>query len=130
MYIIIISARDIDDLSIGFDRDRKRRQRELTNNKKIKGKYHVTFILKDNLGFAEHQEKTTYDLGYNYILRRNSDNAVLNKGNTINNAKTKINSIHWYVPHHTTSLEHQNILMDQIIRKWLRSFNIRSDLFS
>ena len=55
MYIIIFNARDIDDLSIGFDRDRKRRQRELTNNKKVKGKYHVTFMLKDKFGFADHQ---------------------------------------------------------------------------
>ena len=37
MYKLIISARNSDDLSIGFDRDRGRRQRELTNNNGIKG---------------------------------------------------------------------------------------------
>ena len=41
LYKLITSARGSDDLSIGFDRDRGRRQRELTNNKNIKGKYHV-----------------------------------------------------------------------------------------
>ena len=55
MYKLVTSARNADDLSIGFDRDRERRKRELTNNKNIKGKYHVTIMLKDILGFAEHQ---------------------------------------------------------------------------
>ena len=33
MYKLLTSSRGSDDLSIGFDRDRNRRQRELTNNK-------------------------------------------------------------------------------------------------
>ena len=41
MYKLITSARDTDDLSIGFDRYRGRRQRELTKNKLKK----VNFIL-------------------------------------------------------------------------------------
>ena len=87
MYKLITSARSTDDLFIGFDRDRGRRQRELTNNKNIKGKYHVTNMLKDIFGFAQHQEKRTYGLGYKLTLTRNSDNAVLNKANATNNAK-------------------------------------------
>ena len=31
---------------------------------KTNGKYHLRVILKDVLGFAEHQGKTTYGLGY------------------------------------------------------------------
>ena len=42
MYKLLISARDTDDLSIGFDRYRGRRQRELTNNKLKK----INFILE------------------------------------------------------------------------------------
>ena len=38
---LITSARSSDDLIVGFDRDRGRRQRELTNNTNIKEKYHV-----------------------------------------------------------------------------------------
>ena len=104
LYKLINSARNTDDLSIGFNRDRERRKRELTNNKIIKGKYHVTIMLKDKFSFAEHQEKGTYGLGYKVTITRNSDNAVLNKGNAVNNAKIKINSIGWYVPHYTPSL--------------------------
>ena len=37
MYKLITSARRSHDLSIGFDRDCKRRQRELTNNKNLRG---------------------------------------------------------------------------------------------
>ena len=87
MYKLITSAKGRDDLSICFDRDRTRRQRELTNNKNIKGKYHVRIYLKDIFGFAEHQEKATYGLGYKLALTRNSDNVVLNKANAVNEAK-------------------------------------------
>ena len=56
MYKLITSARTFDDLSIAFDRDRGRRLRELTRNRNIKGKCHVTIVLKDIFGFAENQE--------------------------------------------------------------------------
>ena len=99
MYKLLTSSKGSDDLSICFDRDRNRRQRELTHNKSQKGKYHVRIYLKDVFGFAEYQEKATSGLGYKLTMTRNSDNAVLNKGNAINNAKTKINAVEWYVPH-------------------------------
>ena len=57
LYKLVISARCGDDLSIGFDRDRGSRQRELTNNKNIKGKYHATIYLKDIFGFAQQQTR-------------------------------------------------------------------------
>ena len=57
MYKLRTSAKNTGDLSIGFDRDRGRRQRELTNNENIKGKYHVTIMLEVIFGFVEHQKK-------------------------------------------------------------------------
>ena len=90
MYKLITSARNSDYLSIGCDRSPDRRQQELTNSKNIKGKYQVTIMLKDIFGFAEHQEKGKYGFGYKLTLTRNNDNAVLNKGNAINNAKLKL----------------------------------------
>ena len=60
---LLTSSRGSDDLSIGFDRHRNRRKQELTNNKNIKGKYHIRIHLKDIFEFAEHQEKATYGLG-------------------------------------------------------------------
>ena len=95
----------------------ERRQREITNNENTKSKYHVTIMLKDIFGFAECQENVTHGLGYKLTLTRNSDNAVLNKGNAINIAKIKINSIDWYVPHFTPSLAQEKILMSQIVNK-------------
>ena len=90
MYKLITSSRDSDDLSIGFDRDRGRRQRELTNNKNIKGKYHLRIMLKDIFGFAEYEEKGTYGLGYKLTFTRNIDNAVLNKANATMLVKLKL----------------------------------------
>ena len=76
MYKLLTSSRDSDDLSFGFDRDRNRRKRGLTNNKNIKGKYHMRIYLEDIFGYVEHQEKATHGLGYKLTLTRNSDNAV------------------------------------------------------
>ena len=59
MYKLITCSRNSDDLSIGFDRSRARRQDEMTDNKKVKGNYHVRIMLKDFFGFAECQEKAT-----------------------------------------------------------------------
>ena len=44
MYKLKSSAKDFDDLSIGFDSSRDRRKQELTNNKNIKGKDHVRIM--------------------------------------------------------------------------------------
>ena len=117
MYKLLTSSRGSDDLSIGFDRDRNRRQRELTNNKTQKGKFHVRIYLKDVFGFADYQGKATYGLGYKLTLTGKSDNAVLNKGNAINKGKIKINAIEWYVPHYTPSMQQQNILSKPILNK-------------
>ena len=91
LYKLLTSSKGSDDLSIGFDRDRNRRQRELTNNKTQKGKYHLRIYLKDV--FAEYQEKGTYGMGYKLTLTRNTKNAVLNKDKAINLGRIKTNAI-------------------------------------
>ena len=117
MYKLLTSSRGSDDSSIGFDRDRNRGRRELTINKNMKGKYHIRIYLKDIFGFAEHQEKIAYGLGYKLTLTRASGNAVLKKTNATAIGKVKINSIKWYVPHYTASVKEQNLLMKQTIDK-------------
>ena len=96
MYKLLTSSKDSDDLSIGFNRSRDKRKRELTNDKNIKGKYHIRIYLKDIFGFTEHLEKGTYGLGYKLTLTRNTDNAVLNKDNAVANGRVKINSLDWF----------------------------------
>ena len=81
MYKFLTLSKDSDYLSIGFDRNRDRRKQELTNNKRIKSKYHLRIYLGDLFGFAEHQEMGTYGLVDRLILARKTDNAVLNKDN-------------------------------------------------
>ena len=114
MYKLLTSSKDSDDLSIGFDRNRGRRKNELTKNKTIKGKYLIKIYLKDFFGFAEHQEKGLYGLGYKLTLTRNTDNTVLNKDNVVVNCRVKINSLDWYVPHYSPNLEEYTKLMTQI----------------
>ena len=46
MYKLITSAKDTDDFSIGFYRNRIRRQEGVTDNKNITGKYHVRIMVK------------------------------------------------------------------------------------
>ena len=117
MYEIISSIRDSNDLSIGFDRDRDRRKRELLNNKTQKGKFHLRIYLKDIFGFAEYQQTGTFGLSYRLKLTRNTDNAVLNKDNATNNAKIVINGIEWYVPPYIPSLEEYIKLQIQLKQK-------------
>ena len=61
MYKLLSSSKGSDDLSIGFDRDRTRRRNELTNNKNIKGKYHVRIYLKDVFGLLNIKKKLHMD---------------------------------------------------------------------
>ena len=89
MYKLIKSSRGSDYLSIGFDRSRDRRQRELTKKKFQKGKFLLTIYLKDVFGFAEHQKAGIFGFGYSLTLTKDTDNAVLNKDNAINNTKFK-----------------------------------------
>ena len=117
MYKLITSSKDSKDLSIGFDYSRNRRRDELALNKNIKGKYHVKIMLKDVFGYAEHQEKATYGLGYKLTLTRNKDDAVIDKANGIADARIKIDHIHWYVPHYTPSIQQQSNLSKQILSK-------------
>ena len=117
MYKLLSSSKGSDDLSIGFDRSRDRRKQELTNKKNIKSKYHLRIYLRDNFGFAGYQEKGTYGLGYKLTLTRNTDNAVLNKDNAANNARIKINTLEWYIPHYTPSLDEYTKLQTQIKNK-------------
>ena len=46
LYKLLSSSRDSDDLSIGFDRSRDKRKRELLNNKTQKGKFHLRIYHK------------------------------------------------------------------------------------
>ena len=113
MYKLITSARDTDGLNIGFDRDSYRRKPELINIETIKGKYHVRNMLKDVFGFAEHEKRATYGLGYKLNLTRNSYNSVVKKANATNNARIKINRFEWYLPHYTPSMEQQKTISKQ-----------------
>ena len=117
MYKLITSSKNSDDLSIGFDRSSARRRAEMTNNKTVKGKYHLRIMPKDVFGFAEHQEKATYGLGYKLTLTRKKDEAVIEKANGIADARIKIHHIHWYVPHYTPSMSQQAIMSKQTLSK-------------
>ena len=117
MYKLITSSKTSDDLSIGFDRSRGRRQDEMTDNKTVKGKYHVRNMFKDIFGFAEHQEKATFGLGYKLTLTRKKDTAVIDKIAGIAEARNKIDHIHWYAPHYIPSPSQQAIMSKQFLSR-------------
>ena len=117
MYKLITSSKGSDDLSIGFDRSSGRRRDDMTNNENVKGKFHLRYMLRDVFGFAEHQEKATYGLGYKVTLTRNKDEAVIEKVAGIADGRIKIDHIHWYVAHYTPSIQQQSILSKQILSK-------------
>ena len=93
MYKLITSDKNTVDLSVGSDRDRGRRQRELTNNKDQKGKYHVRIMLRDLFAFAKHLEKAICSFRCKLTLTKNSDNSFLNNANSTKNFKIKSNGV-------------------------------------
>ena len=58
MYKLITSSKNSDDLSIGFDHSRARRQDEMTNKKRVKCRYRVGNMLKDIFGFCRTSRKS------------------------------------------------------------------------
>ena len=62
-------------------------------------------MLKDLFGFADYHVKSTYGLGYSLTLKRNKDEAVIDKAGGIADARIKNNHILWYVPHYTPSFQ-------------------------
>ena len=91
LHILIASSKNSGDLSIGFHGSRNIRKDELAQNKKVKGKYHVRILLNHVFGFAQCQEKATHRLGYKLTLKRNKDDAVIDKGG--GNADARLNLI-------------------------------------
>ena len=117
MYKLIVCAKDTNDLSIGFGHSRNRRRDELTANKNVKSKNHLRNMLKDVLGFAEHEEKATYGFGYKLTLTRKKEDAVIDKAADTADARIKIDHIHWYVAHYTPSIQQQSIISNQNLSK-------------
>ena len=74
-------------------------------------------MLKSVFGFAEHQEKCTYGLGFKVILTKNSDSSVLKKANATNIAKIKIIGIDWYVTQYIPSMEQLKVISEQFLSK-------------
>ena len=94
MYELVTSAKDTDDLSLGFDQIYNRRQQKSTNNQNIEGKYHLRIMIKHLFSFAKHQEKAMKDLGYTLTLTRKEDDAVLSKTEAIADARILTYNIH------------------------------------
>ena len=117
MYKLIASSKNSDDLSIGFHRSRNIRKDKLAQNKNVKGKYHARILLKDVFGFVECQENATYGLGYKLTLKRNKDEAVLDKVGGVADARIIIDHIHWNVPHYTPFIQQQSTISEQISSK-------------
>ena len=74
-------------------------------------------MLKDVFGFAEHQEKATFGIGYKLTLTRNKVECVIVKGAGIADARIKIDHIHWYKLHYIPSPSQQAIMSEQILNK-------------
>ena len=129
LYKLITSGKGSDDLSIGFDRGRGRRKDELTNNKNIKGNYHLRIMVEDVLGFAECQEKATHGLGYKLILTRNKDDAVGDKAVGFADARFKIDLIHSYVHITLHPFNNKVFCLNNFEVRHLHSSDMLNDLF-
>ena len=124
MYKLISSSRDSDDLSIVFHQNNGARGKELTNNKTIKGNYHVRIYIKDVFGFVEHHDNCPYGSGYQSTKQRKSDNQVkshpeqgTDAANVALAGRFIIDDISSYVPHYTPSISNQLLMLEHIVSK-------------
>ena len=116
MYKLLTSNQQTSQLMYGFEESQATRRQELTNNKTEKGTFFVRIKLTDIFGFAD-QEKITFGLGYSLTLIRNNNNDPIIRDNGVDAAKINIKDISWYIPHYVSSLENQQLVMDQILDK-------------
>ena len=116
MYKLLTSTSQTSQLLYGFEESTTIRRQELTNNKNEKGTFFVRIKLKDLFGFAD-QEKITYGLGYTLTLKRNTNNDAILRSVGVDAAKVVIKDIGWYIPHYVPSIENQQLVMDQILKK-------------
>ena len=100
----------------GFEESTTIRSQELTNNKTEKGTFFVRIKLKNLFEFAD-QEKINYGLGYTLTLKRNSSNDVVFRTNGVDAAKVVVKDISWYIPHYVSSLENQQLVLNQTLNK-------------
>ena len=90
MYKEVTSISVGDDLYIGFDCDRRRRQRKLPNKKVIMGKYHNKMMLRGFFGLAEHQQEATRGLRYKLTITGYGNKGALKRATTTTNGKILI----------------------------------------
>ena len=74
-------------------------------------------MLKDIVGFSEHQEKATYGSGYNLTVTRIENDAALHKVVAMDDDRIKKGHIHWYVPPYTPSIHQQGELSKQFLNR-------------
>ena len=105
-------ATNVNDTTIAFNKRRNR----LINDNPEKGTLFLTIPLSEIFGFALHQDKITYGLGFSLSLKRaNNDNAIYR---TIGDAsKIVIKDIALYVLHYTTSIENKLLATEHITKE-------------
>ena len=92
--------------------------------------------MKDFFGFAEHQDKCTYELGYISTIQRVSDNHVLSHPAGDNDAanmalagRVIIDDISLYVPHYFPNWSNRKLLLGILIPELQRNSHILNDHF-
>ena len=71
----------------------------------------------DVFGFAEHQEKTTYDLSCKLTLTRKKDEAVFDRASGFADARVKVDHNHWYIRHYAPCIRQQGTLSERFSSK-------------
>ena len=74
-------------------------------------------MLKNVFSFADQQEKPNFGLGFKETLTGKNIDSVLNKAETIPDARIKSDNIRWYVPQYTLCIPQQGILPKQTLKK-------------
>ena len=106
---VLSSLAGTTDLLFGFELSGVRKIEALKSKKEAKKRcFFNRKIIFDSFGFAD-QDKTTYSLGYNLILKRDVNNGVFSF-----KAKVAITEFSWYVEIFTPNIGIQQLVAKQM----------------
>ena len=101
----------------------------MTNNVN-RCKFHVRILIGDVFGSVDPQKKTTYALGFVFILYRKIDSVILVQNAATADRETSIHAINWFISNCTPNEIQQDLMNVYVVFKipnellyFIRSFS-------
>ena len=86
-------------------------------NKVNRCKFQVRILIGDVFGSVDPQKKATYALGFDFILYKKVDSAVLGQNAATAGRETSIHAIYWFISNCTPNESQQDLMNVYVVFK-------------